>query len=217
MDRCPKCNETIFCTCKNIPKSGRGPRGYQGPRGENGCPGSPGEQGPRGERGPRGYTGAQGTPGEQGDEGPKGDTGSKGEQGPPGPQGKPGTLSSAYGFTYTETKRTTSGIVNFNIANPLQDVELLPEGLRIMTDGIFQISYKVIFETNVICCTPSTFHIQVNNAIKVNASMTESATSTSLTSTLLLSLLEGDVVKLFATLQEGGSYKLASLQIIQVG
>lgn len=240
MDHCPKCNESC-CKCE---VGARGPRGYQGPpgpRGEQGLQGPQGEQGPRGPkgltgpkgetgrgkqgpeglRGPRGYDGppgpSGGPPGPRGEQGPPG---AKGEQGPPGPrgeQGPAGTKESAYGFAYSKSESFTSGNVKFIIAGPLQDVELIREGLKVSKAGVYQISYKVILESKDITNIPSRFQITINNAIKVASSMTESTTSSTLTSTELFSLLEGDVVKLVAELQERFSYKLATLQVIQVG
>ena len=107
--------------------------------------------------------------------------------------------------------------MKFIIAGPLQDVELIRQGLTVSKAGVYQISYKVILESKELTNIPSRFQIVINNAIKLASSMTESATSTTLTSTELFSLLEGDVVKLVAQLQESFSYKLATLQIIQVG
>ncbi|CAM3097302.1 collagen-like protein [Filibacter tadaridae] len=223
MERCPKCNESHFCKCSDGSRGRRGPRGYQGPQGKDGCPGPSGKQGPKGDRGFRGVQGDQGPPGLKGEPGPKGDTGSKGssgERGPAGPQGEPGpagTFDKAYGFAYTESKTSASGNVSFIIAGPLQDVEVLREGLKVLKDGIFQVIYKVNFESKVIGCIPSKFHIQINDAIKVTSSLTESTTSATLSSTLLFSLFEGDVIQLVAELQEHCSYTLATLQIIQIG
>lgn len=237
MDQCPKCNEEC-CKCEF---GSRGPRGYQGPpgpKGEQGPPGPKGEQGPPGPRGPKGETGrgkqgpeglrgprgydgppgpSGGPPGPRGEQGPPG---SKGEQGPPGPRGErgpAGTLDSAYGFAYSETESFVSGDVKFIIAGPLQDVELKRDGLAVAKAGVYQISYKVILETNDETNIPSKFQIKINDAVKVASSTTESATSTTLTSTELFSLLEGDIVKLVAELQKGFSYRLATLLIIQVG
>ena len=47
--------------------------------------------------------------------------------------------------------------------------------------------------------------------------MTESLTSNTLSSTQLVKLKEGDVVRLVADLQEHFRYKLATLQVIQAG
>lgn len=201
MDRCPKCNE-CNCVCKRTPRGPRGPRGYQGLRGVEGLPGLKGEQGSQGLRGKQGPTGPRGE---------RGPEGQKGEQGPAG------TLDSAFGFAYSESVSFASGDVKFIIAGPLQDVELIREGLRVSKAGVYEISYKVILESKYITCIPSNFQIIINDAIKVASSMVESTTSTTLTSTNLFSLLEGDVVKLVADLQEHFSYKLATLQLIQVG
>ncbi|MDF2067000.1 collagen-like protein [Bacillus sp. Cr_A10] len=219
MDQCPKCNEQ-YCKCE---LGSRGPRGYQGPpgpKGEQGPPGPKGEQGPPGPRGPKGETG-------RGKQGPEGLRGPRGYDGPPGPSGGPpgprgergpaGTLDSAYGFAYSESESFVSGDVKFIIAGPLQDVELKRDGLAVAKAGVYQISYKVILETNDETNIPSKFQIKINDAVKVASSTTQSTTSTTLTSTELFSLLEGDIVKLVAELQEGFSYRLATLLIIQVG
>lgn len=72
-------------------------------------------------------------------------------------------------------------------------------------------------ESTALTCIPSRFQLIINDAIKIVSSLTESTTATTLTSTVLSSLLEGDVVTLVGELQERFSYKLATLQIIQVG
>ncbi|MET1013899.1 MAG: collagen-like protein, partial [Paenisporosarcina sp.] len=141
-----------------------------------------------------------------GQQGPKGDTG------PPGP----GT-STSFGFAYSQSESFESGNIKFNIAGPCQDVSLIREGLKVSKAGVYQISYKVILNTTALTCNPSRFQIAINDAIKIESSLSESTTSATLTSTELFSLLEGDVVKLVAELHERFSYKLATLQIIQVG
>lgn len=184
------------CSCK-CELGPRGPRGYQGPAGPKG------EQGPRGKRGPKG--------GPQGDPGPRGPRGIQGEQGPAG------SIASAYGFASSESVNFTSGVVKFKKAEPLKDVELTSEGLKVSKAGVYQISYKVLLDSKEIVCIPSCFYLEVNETMKVSSSLTESATCTTLTSTNLLFLQEGDIVKLVANLQEHYSYKLATLQIILVG
>lgn len=226
MDPCPKCNESYFCTCDRDSRGirgTRGPRGYQGPPGQRGEPGPPGLKGDRGSRGPQGFKGDEGLQGEAGPvgkTGPKGDQGDqgpKGDSGPMGETGPAGTVDTVHGFAYSNLEVATSGNVKFISVGPLQDVELHSEGLQVSRDGIYQISYKVILLSKAISCVPSTFRIQVNDSIHIATSFTESTTSTTLTSSLLASLLEGDVVKLVADLQEHCSYKLATLQLIQVG
>lgn len=180
----------IDAKCVTVPNRSTEPQEPPGKDGTNCCECNLGSRGPRGYQGPRGP---------------------KGEKGPAG------TLDSAYGFAYSESESFAPGYVKFIIAGPLQDVELIREGLRVSKAGVYEISYKVILESKYITCIPSNFQIIINDAIKVASSMTESTTSTTLTSTNLLSLLEGDVVKLVADLQEHFSYKLATLQLIQVG
>ncbi|MFS0577109.1 collagen-like protein [Sporosarcina sp. 179-K 3D1 HS] len=253
MERCPKCNEDIFCHCSTEKRGRRGPRGYQGPQGERGCPGPKGEQGPpgpkgdRGERGPRGYPGLEGEPGQKGDRGEIGERGERGprgpqgEQGPMGPQGErgergprghqgeegpvgpqgergpAGTFDTTYGYAYTTTRSSESGTVHFRIAGPLQDIKVVRDGLQVLKDGIFQISYSVVLESKIISCIPSKFQVQINDHVHIHSSVTESLHSTTLTTTQLVSLQEGDIVKLIAELQEHCSYKMASLQLMRIG
>ena len=211
MEHCPKCNGARACKCERGPK---GPRGYQGPvgpKGEQGPSGPKGSPGPQGPRGFQGFPGANGEPGPQGVQGPKGD---RGEQGIPGPAG---LLSAAHGFGICNAASYASGPVNFVMAGPMQDVELIRDGLKVQIAGVYQISYKVILSSKAITCIPSRFQVTINDAIRVDSSLTESTTSTVLTSTDLFSLQTGDVVKLVADLQEHFSCQLATLQIIQVG
>lgn len=218
LDRCPKCNgPSNNCNCTRGP---RGPRGYQGPsgiRGEQGPLGPKGQQGPQGLKGPKGDQGPPGPKGDQGIRGPEGIQGPKGDQGQPGPPGPSGILQAAHGFGICNVMSKTSGAVRFIMPGPLQDVELMQDGLKVLKSGIYQISYKVILASNTITCSPSSFHVKINDSITVVSSFTESTTATSLSSTDLVSLLEGDIVKIQADLQEHFSYKLATLQIIQVG
>lgn len=224
LDRCPKCNgPSNNCNCTRGP---RGPRGYQGPsgiKGEQGPPGPKGEQGPQGLKGPKGDQGPPGPKGDQGIRGPEGIQGLQGVQGiqgPKGDQGPPGPvvlLQAAHGFGICNGMSKASGAVRFIMPGPLQDVELMQDGLKVLKSGIYQISYKVILESKTITCSPSTFHVKINDSITVVSSITESTTAASLFSTDLVSLLEGDIVKIQADLQENFSYKLATLQIIQVG
>ena len=166
---------------------------------EGGAKGDPGARGPRG---PRGYDGEKGEPG------PKGE---RGEQGPKG------TFESAYGYAYNESGSSESGAVKLIIAGPSKDVDLKSGGLKVLKDGVYQIDYKVLLESNVITCTPSSCQLVINDVIKISSSLTESTTSNTLTSTQLFSLQAGDVIKLVAELQEHFRYKLATLQVIQVG
>lgn len=225
MERCSKCNNrTAFCICDRAGtgRGRRGLRGYQGEQGSKGERGPKGEQGLRGPKGERGHTGPQGKQGfrgEQGIQGPKGERGNIGPQGIPGPKGEPGPATSinrTYGFAYTEEQCTTSGIVNLLIAGPLQDVELAQGGLQVLKDGVYQINYKVLLESNETSSIPSTFQIQINDHTVLSSSLAESINSSSLNSTQLFSLSEGDVVKLVADLQEHCRYKLATLQLIKI-
>ena len=96
-------------------------------------------------------------------------------------------------------------------------MEMLPDGLQVMKAGIYQISYKAILSSNVLTCTPSKFFIKINDLIQMDSSLTESTTASVLSSSDLFSLQEGDIVKLYAELQEHFSCKLATLQIVQIG
>lgn len=201
------------------PKGDQGPQGIAGTQGPKGDPGIPGPTGPKGNTGPQGDQGLQGLPGKDGNPGSQGEQGLPGPKGDQGPQGPPGsgTFESAHGFAIRNSESKDSGLVEFTFPGPLQDVELLVNGLKIVKAGIYQINYKVILNASVITCSPSKFQIQVNDTIIIDSSMTESTTSSTLISSDLFSLQEGDVVQLVAELHEQFSYKLATLQIIQVG
>lgn len=206
MDCCSNCRKNC---CKCHPT--RGPRGYRGRTGPEGEPGRPGRDGIQG---PKGDPGLQGKRGPRGFEGEKGDRGSRGPMGKPGP---PGVFESAYGFAYTESGLIVGNFVKFDVVEPSADIELADGGLKILKDGIYQIYYKVLLHTKTITCTPSKFQLVVNESTALPASLTESTTAATLSSTELLSLYKGDLVKLRAELQENFSCKLVSMQIIQIG
>ena len=237
MNDCQDCRDCDRCNGGRGPRGFRGPRGYEGPLGLDGEQGPKGEQGAQGSRGPRGFEGnkgelgpigPKGDPGTQGLRGPQGIEGKKGKKGEPGPtgpkgdtgekgeRGPAGKFESAYGYAYSNYGTSESGAVNFIIAGPLRDVEITKSGLKVLKSGIYQIDYKVLLESKAITCSPSSFQLVINDKIKIPSSETESTTSNTLTSTLLFSLKEGDVINLVADLQEHFSYKLASLLIIQV-
>ena len=46
---------------------------------------------------------------------------------------------------------------------PLQDVEWMPSGLKVLKLGIYEISYKVVLETKVLTCNPSKFNVMSNH------------------------------------------------------
>jgi Collagen triple helix repeat (20 copies) len=212
MDYCPYCYR---CSCCCMPE--RGPRG---PRGEQGSKGDPGLQGPMGPQGPKGDPGLQGPMGPQGpkgDPGLQGPQGPRGEQGPAGPPGSSGPISNAFGFAYSSSQSTQNGNVKFAIAGPMQDIELISDGLQSLKSGVFQISYQVAVIEESAASTPAQFQLIVNDSINIASSITESRTSAHLYSTQLFSLLEGDVVKLVANVPQGLSYSLPTIQIIQVG
>lgn len=200
MSRCSRCNSCCCTECYCEQEEHCCPPGPMGPQGP---PGKAGSEGPKGEPGAPGINGKDGLPG------PKGD------QGVPGPAG---TTDLAHGFAYTETKNSTSGIIPLTIAGPLQDVDLIIQGLKVMKDGIYQISYKVIVDGPEGNChsTKASFQTRINEQIVVASSATETKYSNTLTSTDLFSLLEGDIVKVDAKLPEKFSYKLAILSVIQV-
>ncbi|RFU61432.1 collagen-like triple helix repeat-containing protein [Peribacillus glennii] len=149
-----------------------------------------------------------------GKQGPPGPKGERGEQGPAGP---PGTIATAYGFAYSPSKSTQNGIVKFTVAGPLQEFELIPEGLKALKTGVYQITYKVTVNEEGATSNSAKFQLVVNDSINIGSSMTETRTSANLYTTQLFSLLENDVVKLVAAMPQGLSYSLPALQIIQVG
>ncbi|SEM51936.1 Collagen triple helix repeat-containing protein [Mesobacillus persicus] len=177
------------------------------------CDGESGKEGPRGKRGP------QGEPGPRGKRGPQGEPGPRGKRGPRGEPGPPGTFTAAHGFAYSQTTMTETGNVTFTVAGPLQDMEMVASGLQVLKSGVYQIVYKVHVEAEAEAepkTTPATFILQINDEIIVASSMTETTTSNTLSSTQLVSLLEGDLVKLHAELPEGYFLKLPTLQIVQI-
>ncbi len=162
-----------------------------------------------------GQRGPQGEPGSSGPPGPKGEQ---------GPQGLPGSsIVAAYGFAYNPSKLTSSGAVPFTIAGPLNDVILLPNGLQVLKDGIFQISYKantILTDEN----SHAEFHIVINDTINVISSKTLSVktnsaaeTSSTLGTSIIFSLLTNDIVQLSASLSENASYDVPTLQVMQIG
>lgn len=208
------------------PKGERGKQGKQGPKGDPGKQGPPGLKGEPGEQGPpglKGDPGEQGLPGPKGDRGepglpgPKGDPGPQGPPGERGPAGPPGTLGSSFGFAYSPTTSAQSGNVRFTIAGPLQDFELTEDGLKALTSGVFQISYKVDVKEESETSSTARFQLVVNDSINIVSSMTESSREANLQSTQLFSLQEEDVVKLMAVIPQGLSYSLPVMQIIKIG
>ncbi|WP_053075098.1 collagen-like protein [Ornithinibacillus californiensis] len=193
---CSYCCERYYCCeccCPNSSDTTRGPRG------------------PRGEQGPRG---PKGDPGPRGEQGLKGDPGPRGEQ---GPKGDPGTTTGAYGFAYSTDQSNQSGNVKFSIAGPLQDVELISDGLKVLQAGAYQISYRVDVESETETVNPASFQIVVNNRVNISSSITKSNRSANLYSTQLFSLQTNDIVKLVAEIPEGQGYSMATIQVIQVG
>lgn len=161
--------------------------------------------------------------GKQGPPGPRGERGPQGPQGEPGPQGPSGTpKDAAYGFAYSSSKSTSSGAVQFRIAGPLNDVVLTPNGLQVLRDGIFQISYKVIAileEEN----SQVEFQVVINNSINVVSSKTllvkndpSTETRSTLSSSVIFSLLAGDLVQLSTVLPEKASYDVPTIQVMQI-
>ncbi|WP_214904145.1 collagen-like protein [Bacillus sp. ISL-55] len=199
------------------PRGERGPQGIPGPKGDPGPAGPKGERGKKGPPGQDGAPGLQGPPGLQGLQGPKGDPGEQGPQGEKGEPGPAGTLSTSFGFAYSPSTSTQSGNVRLTIAGPLQDFELTSDGLKTLTSGIFQITYKVNVINEVGSGEGAKFHLVVNDSITIGSSVTEANMTTNLQSTQLFSLLENDVIKLIATIPQGVSFSLPALQIIKVG
>lgn len=171
----------------------------------------------RGPRGPEGKPGPAGPQGPQGEPGPAGPQGPQGEPGPAGPQGETGTLAAAHGFAYSQSSANTTGDVWFTVVGPLQDVELNNSGLLVLKSGIYQINYSVSVDSDENPkTTPATFQIHINDEIRIASSIKETTNKANLSSTQLVSLQEGDIVKLHAELPEGYSYRLPTLQIIQI-
>ncbi|MBP1156685.1 MULTISPECIES: hypothetical protein [unclassified Paenibacillus] len=110
------------------------------------------------------------------------------------------------------------------IAGPLQDVVLIPEGLKVLRDGIFQINYNVTAALPSEAESPAQFNIVINGSIEVLSSITygyksagPTPNSNTLSCSILFSLLTDDRVQLFAALPANASCHGASLQLIQVG
>ncbi|MGE7665297.1 hypothetical protein ACQKMN_06220 [Ureibacillus composti] len=134
----------------------------------------------------------------------------------PDPPTPPVLLAPAYAYAYTTSGGNESGTVRFEIVTPRHDdIELMPEGLKVLRTGLYQISYTATVEAGSATSTAS-FRIDVNDEIQVQPSIIETTASQHLASTLLFSLLEGDVVKLVADLPEGYRYTNATLQLLQV-
>lgn len=163
------------------------------------CGCSTGKRGPRGKEGPPGPQGPQGLPGPEG------------KQGPAGPPGPPGILGLAFGSAYSPGVPTSTGAVPLAIAGPLQEVELLPTGLQVLRDGIYQITYTA---------TPSAsaeFRVVINNSIQVPPSHTQTQTGTTVSTSFLFSLLADDLVQFIATMPDDATLQSASLQLVQIG
>lgn len=160
-----------------------------------------------------------------GPQGPRGEQGATGPMGPQGPKGEQGSgINTSYGHAYSQTKSTISGIVPFTIAGPLsEDVDLIPSGLQVQKDGIYQISYKVIVtleEEN----SQASFHVVINDSIQIPSSKTmllksdpAPFTMATLSATISFSLLEKDVVQLIANLPTKAFYEMQTLQVTQIG
>jgi hypothetical protein len=148
--------------------------------------------------------------------GPRGKEGPPGQRGEPGPQGPPGILQLAHGFAYSQSKIAHSGIMKLAVAGPLQDVELVPEGLKVLQSGVYQISYKALIDNNGEIINPTRLKVVINDSIIIASSLTETTVSTTLNSSILFSLLEGDIVKLTIEVSTGASCELTTLQVFQV-
>lgn len=134
----------------------------------------------------------------------------------PNPDPQPTPFVPHYAFAYTTTESRESGNVLFTVASPIHDeVELNTEGIKVSKGGVYQINYTVAVKATLNVTTPAKFLMVINDNIQVVTSLTESS-SQHVTSTQLVSLLEGDVVKLVAELPEGISYTMASMQLLQV-
>ncbi|RUL52021.1 hypothetical protein [Lysinibacillus antri] len=135
----------------------------------------------------------------------------------PNPNPQPTPFVPHYAFVYTITESRESRNVLFTVASPIHDeVELNTEGIKVSKGGVYQINYTVVVKSTPDVTSPAKFYIVINNDIQVVTSLTEPSSSQHVTSTQLVSLLEGDVVKLVAELPEGISYTMASMQLLQV-
>lgn len=75
--------------------------------------------------------------------GPRGPRVIKGDAGSPGHH-------PSFGFGICNTINTESGYVKFAMPGPLQDVEWMPSGLKVLKSEIYQISYKVVLDNESI-------------------------------------------------------------------
>ncbi|RLL43846.1 hypothetical protein D8M04_13130 [Oceanobacillus piezotolerans] len=153
--------------------------------------------------------------------------GPQGPPGPPGPQGPPGEsggiANKEYGFAYSPSISTNSGPVQLTIASPISDNMLFrSNGLLVLRAGIYQISYKVI-ATLEDENSEAIFQLLVNDSIQVASSRTKlqksdtsPKTTSTLSATVSMSLLENDLVKLIAMLPNNASYEMPTLQITQL-
>ncbi|SOC11255.1 hypothetical protein SAMN05880501_106112 [Ureibacillus xyleni] len=123
-----------------------------------------------------------------------------------------------YAFAYTTSESSENGAVKFSIASPIQDeLELNDEGITVAKGGVYQINYSANIKSSATNLTsPARFYIRINDAIQLPSSITETSTNQNLVSSQLVSLLEGDIVKLIAEMPEGFSYTMASLQLMLV-
>lgn len=214
MKYCPYCCPCCCCKPEQGPrgrKGDTGPRGKQGAQGERKTPLLPGLSGERDLQGVQALRGEQGLPGLRG---------SSRERGLQGPQGNPGSAgisrSGGYGFAYSPLDSVQGGNVKFTVAGPMQEINLDSQGMHIFKSGVYQISYKVLVECRTNVNVPARFQIVINDTVKATSSMTDSSASAILNSSLLLSLLEGDLVKLVADIPDGCSFTHPSLQVIQI-
>ncbi|WP_421385123.1 hypothetical protein ACOJQI_10265 [Bacillus salacetis] len=156
--------------------------------------------------------------------GERGPRGPRGKQGPPGPKGEkgdPGILAVTHGYGYYQGTRKGPGIVPLNVPGPLNNTELVSQGIKVLEAGTYQISYKVNLEAGSAAGTqPTNFYLLINNTIDIRSSLTTASAGVqkqTMSATVLFSLLEDDVVKLMADIPENVSYSMPTLQVMKIG
>ncbi len=139
----------------------------------------------------------------------------------PGPEPEPEpepTADRLYGFAYSTIESDQSGTIPFQVASPRhEEVTLTNGGLQVSKAGVYQVSYTVSCKVLHGVTTPAQFKIVVNDSFIPQSSVIESFTTQHLSSTQLVSLLEGDVVRLVAEVSGGHKFSHPTLQLVMVG
>jgi len=124
---------------------------------------------------------------------------------------------SLYGFAYSHAESAESGTIQFQVASPLHhEVNYSNDGLQVTKKGIYQVSYSVSCKVESEATNPAIFKIVVNDSFTTLSSVIKSYTTQLLSSTQLIPLMEGDVVRLVAEVSDGYVYSNPSLQIVMV-